>query len=266
MRQDYQGTWNNFVPDKGCSDIDERTALVEALVIIPTYNERDNIQTVLERIHQLPIKIDVLIVDDNSPDGTAALVEEIQSNDRRIHLLQRAGKLGLGTAYLAGFHWALDRGYQYILEMDADLSHNPADIPRLIERCKDGADLTIGSRYCHGVNVVNWPLKRLILSYGANKYTRIVTGIPVKDATAGFKCFRRDVLEKIDLNKVKSSGYSFQIEMNFRVWKKGYQLAEIPIIFEERTEGHSKMSRSIIFEAVFMVWKLKLLSLFGRLH
>jgi dolichol-phosphate mannosyltransferase len=165
-----------------------------------------------------------------------------------------------------GFLWALERGYTYILEMDADLSHNPEDIPRLINCCKDGADLAIGSRYSAGVNVINWPMKRLLLSYGANKYTRIITRLPVTDATSGFKCFRSDVLKAIDLSKIKSSGYSFQIEMNFRSWKKGFKLTEVPIIFTERNEGHSKMSKSIVYEAVFMVWKLKFSSLSGRLN
>ena len=180
-------------------------------------------------------------------------------------MIERPGKMGLGTAYVKGFRWALEKGYQYILEMDADLSHNPDDVPRLIAACKNGSDLAIGSRYCDGVNVVNWPIKRLLLSYGANLYTRTVTRMPVKDATAGFKCFNQKVLESIDLNRIKSSGYSFQIEMNFRAWKKGFQISEVSIIFIERTEGHSKMSKGIVWEAVFMVWKLNLLSWLGKL-
>jgi len=171
----------------------------------------------------------------------------------------------LGTAYVCGFNWALQRSYQYILEMDADLSHNPDDLPRLIEPCKNGYDLVIGSRYCDGVNVVNWPMKRLLLSYGANKYTRFITRMPVKDATAGFKCFRRDVLLNISMERVRSSGYSFQIELNFRAWKKGFSLHEVPITFVERSEGKSKMSRNIVYEAVFMVWKIKILSMLGLL-
>jgi len=239
---------------------------VESVVIVPTYNEKDNITTVIDKLTALNLDLHILVIDDNSPDGTGDIVKNLQKKNEHIFIIERSGKLGLGTAYVRGFHWALERGYKYILEMDADLSHNPDDVPRLIETCKNGADLTIGSRYSAGVNVVNWPIKRLLLSYGANKYTRIVTGMPVKDTTAGFKCFHRDVLEAIDLSKVKSSGYSFQIEMNFRAWKKGFKITEVPIIFIERSEGRSKMSKSIVYEAVFMVWKLKLLSMLGRLN
>lgn len=240
--------------------------MVNSLVIIPTYNERENVATVIKKLNSLNTGVDILIVDDNSPDGTAEIIKGLQKECKNLSLLKRSGKLGLGTAYIKGFNWALERGYQYILEMDADLSHNPDDVPRLIKECKKGYDLVIGSRYCDGVNVINWPIKRLLLSYSANKYTRIVTGLPIKDATAGFKCFNRKVLEDINFNRVKSSGYSFQIEMNFRVWKKGYSLKEIPIVFEERSEGKSKMSKNIVFEAVFMVWKLKILSFLGLLH
>ncbi|MCD6100532.1 MAG: polyprenol monophosphomannose synthase [Candidatus Marinimicrobia bacterium] len=239
--------------------------MAESLVIVPTYNEKDNIQTVVERVNALGIDIDILVVDDNSPDGTAEIVKELQTKYENLHLMERVGKLGLGSAYVAGFRWALKRDYEYILEMDADLSHNPFDIPRLINRAKEGYDVVIGSRYCNGVNVIHWPIKRLILSYGANKYTRIVTGLPIKDCTSGFKCYRRKVLESIDLERIKSSGYSFQIEMKFRAWKKGFSLVEVPIIFEERSEGRSKMTKAIIYEAVFMVWKLKILSLLGLL-
>ncbi len=231
---------------------------MKSLIIIPTYNEKENILTVIERLRALPISVDILIIDDNSPDGTAELVRGLQTTDQHLFMLNRSGKLGLGTAYVTGFHWALARDYEYILEMDADLSHNPDDVPKLIQECQKGYDLVIGSRYCNGVNVINWPIKRLILSYGANKYTRIVTRMPIKDATSGFKCFRREVLAAIDLDRVKSSGYSFQIEMHFRAWSKGFQIKEIPIIFIERSEGRSKMSKSIVWEAVFMVWKLKL--------
>jgi len=234
---------------------------MRSLVIIPTYNEKENIKIVIEKLRALKIDLDILIIDDNSPDSTAAIVREIQKTMPNLHLIERPGKLGLGTAYVMGFKWALERDYQYILEMDADLSHNPEDVPRLIGECEKGSDLVIGSRYCKGVNVINWPIKRLILSYGANKYTRIVTGLPIKDATAGFKCFHRRVLAEIDLTRLKSSGYSFQIEMNFRAWKKGFKVTEIPIIFIERSEGKSKMSRGIVYEAVFMVWKLKILSM-----
>ena len=239
--------------------------MAESLVIVPTYNEKDNIQTVVERVNALGIDIDILVVDDNSPDGTAEIVKELQTKYENLHLMERVGKLGLGSAYVAGFKWALKRDYEYILEMDADLSHNPFDIPRLINRAKEGYDVVIGSRYCNGVNVIHWPIKRLILSYGANKYTRMVTGLPIKDCTSGFKCYRREVLESIDLERIKSSGYSFQIEMKFRAWKKGFSLVEVPIIFEERSEGRSKMTKAIIYEAVFMVWKLKILSLLGLL-
>ncbi|MBU4444748.1 MAG: polyprenol monophosphomannose synthase [Candidatus Marinimicrobia bacterium] len=238
---------------------------MESVVIVPTYNEIDNITTVINKLTALNLDLHILVIDDNSPDGTADVVKNLQKKNEHIFIIERPGKLGLGTAYVRGFHWALERCYKYILEMDADLSHNPDDVPRLIESCKNGADLTIGSRYSEGVNVVNWPIKRLLLSYGANRYTRFVTRMPVKDSTAGFKCFHRDVLEAIDLSKVKSSGYSFQIEMNFRAWKKGFKITEVPIIFIERSEGHSKMSKSIVYEAVFMVWKLKLLSMLGRL-
>lgn len=238
---------------------------MKSLVIIPTYNEKENITTIIERLRALPIIVDILIVDDNSPDGTAEVVRNLQTNDAHLFMLNRPGKLGLGTAYVTGFRWALERDYELILEMDADLSHNPDDVPRLISECENGYDLVIGSRYCNGVNVINWPIKRLILSYGANKYTRVVTGMPIKDATAGFKCYRRNVLEGINLSRVKSSGYSFQIEMHFRAWSAGYKIKEIPIIFVERSEGLSKMSKNIVWEAVLMVWKLKLRKMFKSL-
>ena len=239
---------------------------MESCVIIPTYNECENIGNLIEKIVSLSIEIDILVIDDNSPDGTSLVVKDLQKRYENVFLIERSGKLGLGTAYLMGFEWSLERGYQYIFEMDADFSHNPDDIPRLIETCKNGSSLVIGSRYCDGVCVIHWPIRRLILSYGANKYTRIITGLPIKDTTSGFKCFKREVLENLNLERVKSSGYSFQIEMNFRAWKMGFTLKEIPIIFEERSEGKSKMSKNIVFEAVFMVWKLKLLSVFGLLH
>ncbi len=240
--------------------------MMNSLVIIPTYNEKKNIATVIEKLNSLNTGVDILVIDDNSPDGTAEIVKGLQNENKNLCLIKRSDKLGLGTAYIRGFNWALERGYQYILEMDADLSHNPDDVPRLIKECKKGYDLVIGSRYCDGVNVTHWPIKRLLLSYGANKYTRIITGLPIKDTTSGFKCFNRRVLEGIDLSRIKSSGYSFQIEMSFRAWKKGYLLKEIPIVFEERSEGESKMSKNIVYEAVFMVWKLKILSILGLLH
>ena len=238
---------------------------MKSLVIIPTYNEKDNIRTVIERLQALPIELDILIIDDNSPDGTADIVRELQADDPHIFMINRPAKLGLGTAYITGFRWALERDYEYILEMDADLSHNPDDVPRLIQECENGYDLVIGSRYCNGVNVINWPIKRLLLSYGANKYTRMITRMPIMDATAGFKCYRREALAAINLDRVKSSGYSFQIEMHFRVWDAGFKIKEIPIIFIERSEGLSKMSKNIVREAVFMVWILKLRQIFRSL-
>ena len=238
---------------------------MKSLVIIPTYNEKDNIRNVIERLQALPIELDILIIDDNSPDGTADIVRELQADDPHIFMINRPAKLGLGTAYITGFRWALERDYEYILEMDADLSHNPDDVPRLIQECENGYDLVIGSRYCNGVNVINWPIKRLLLSYGANKYTRMITRMPIMDATAGFKCYRREALAAINLDRVKSSGYSFQIEMHFRVWDAGFKIKEIPIIFIERSEGLSKMSKNIVWEAVFMVWKLKLRQIFRSL-
>ncbi len=239
---------------------------MESIVIIPTYNEKENINAVIEKLDSLKVDLDILIIDDNSPDGTGEIIKNLQKSSKNLHLIERPGKLGLGSAYVKGFRWALDKGYKFILEMDADLSHNPEDVARLINACKNDTDLAIGSRYCDGVNVINWPIKRLLLSYGANKYTRWVTRLPVKDATAGFKCFRREVLESIDLDRIKSSGYSFQIEMNYRAWKKGFKIKEVSIIFTERTEGLSKMSKGIVYEAVFMVWKLKLLNWIGKLN
>jgi len=238
---------------------------LKSLVIIPTYNEKENIKVVIDKVNALGIDIDILVVDDNSPDGTGKIVSDLAKENSRIHLIGRKGKLGLGSAYVEGFKWALSRDYEYIIEMDADLSHNPFDIPRLLNKSKKSYDVVIGSRYCDGVNVVHWPIKRLILSYGANKYTRIVTGLPVKDCTAGFVCYKRVVLENINFEKIKSTGYAFQIEMKYRAWKKGFSLVEIPIIFEERTEGKSKMTKHIIYEAALMVWKLKILSILGLL-
>ena len=239
----------------------------EVLVIIPTYNEAANIKRLVPYLLNLPIDVDVLVVDDGSPDGTADIVQQIQNeNTGRVHLLQRPGKLGLGTAYVAGFKFAMENKYLYVCEMDADFSHDPDDVPRLVNEVKNNnADLAIGSRYYNGISIIDWPLSRLILSYSANLYARLITRLPVKDTTAGFKCIRREVLEKIDLGKIKSNGYAFQIEMHYRAMKAGFQLKEVSIIFRERTEGVSKMSKSIVFEAVWMVWALKIRNFFGRL-
>jgi len=234
---------------------------VKAIVVIPTYNESSNIEKIISAVLKSAPEIHVLIVDDNSPDGTSALVEAMMKTDERIRLLRRAGKLGLGTAYCEGFTLALGWGYEIIMEMDADFSHNPDDIPRFLEELRTN-DVVIGSRYSNGVNVVNWPMRRLILSYGANLYTRIITGMSIKDATGGFKGFRAEALRKIDFKEIHSNGYAFQIEMNYRLWKAGAKIKEIPIIFIDRTSGTSKMSRSIVYEAVFLVWKLKLMYLF----
>ncbi len=239
---------------------------VPILVVIPTYNEADNVERVLRGLFALPLRdLQVLVVDDNSPDGTAERVEALQPEfEGKLHLLRRPGKQGLGTAYVDGFRYALQREFQLVVEMDADMSHNPEDLPKLLEATKDN-DVVVGSRYLTGVNVVNWPLRRLLLSLGGNKYARLVTGLPVKDCTSGYKCFKREVLEAIDLDRVQSDGYAFQIEMNFRAWKKGFRICEVPIIFFDREVGSSKMSKKIIREAVWMVWKLKWMSLTGRL-
>lgn len=237
---------------------------MKILVIIPTYNEKENISTILPLVLKQDQEIEVLVVDDNSPDGTGILVEELQSSNSRIKLIKREKKTGLGTAYLAGFDYALQNGYDYIFEMDSDLSHDPSYIPDFLKAIKD-SDLVLGSRYIRGVNVVNWPMTRLLLSYFANVYARWVTGLPVRDSTGGFKCFKREVLEKIGLDNIHSNGYAFQIEMSFRAWKKGFKIKEIPIIFVDRRAGESKMSKKIVREAIWMVWKLRILSILGRL-
>lgn len=237
---------------------------MKTLVIIPTYNESENIEKIVPEILEKDPSIDVLIVDDNSPDGTGELADKMVEKNSKIFVMHREKKAGLGTAYKTGFRYALENGYDYIFEMDADFSHDPKYIPSFLEAIKE-ADLVLGSRYISGVNVINWPMSRLLLSYYANVYTRWVTGLPVKDATGGFKCFRRKVLESVDLDKVKSEGYSFQIEVSLRAWKRGFKIKEIPIVFEDRREGKSKMSKKIVREAVWMVWKLRLLSLLGRL-
>ncbi|MCH8299751.1 MAG: polyprenol monophosphomannose synthase [Candidatus Marinimicrobia bacterium] len=238
---------------------------MKALVIIPTYNESDNIKKAIQLVFKSAKNIDVLVVDDNSPDKTANVVKAIMKKDKRVNLIERKAKKGLGTAYIAGFKFALKRNYDRILEMDADLSHDPSEIPNFLKASEE-ADVVIGSRYLNGVNVVHWPLRRLILSYGANIYSRVITGMPLHDTTSGFKCFRREVLEAVDLDAVHSGGYSFQIEMNFRAWCKGFRLKEIPIIFVDRTLGQSKMNFSIMVEAAKVVWKLKYQQLSGKLE
>jgi dolichol-phosphate mannosyltransferase len=236
-----------------------------ALVVVPTYNERENVERLVESVLSQDARIDMLIVDDGSPDGTGAIVDTIVAVNPRVHVIHRARKLGLGTAYLAGFKWALERDYAFVFEMDADFSHDPAHLPRFLESVTD-ADLVLGSRYRDGkVTVVNWPIARLILSYSANIYARAITGLPLFDATGGFKCFRRRVLEAINLEDVRSNGYAFQIEMSFRAWRKGFRLVEIPIVFVDRTEGESKMSKRIVREAIWMVWRLRWWAIRGRL-
>jgi len=232
------------------------------LVVTPTYNEAENIVQFINEVLSKDPRLEILIVDDNSPDGTAGMIKKMQAGNPRIHLLERERKMGLGTAYVAGFKYALARDFGAVFEMDADFSHDPKEIPAFIEKIET-ADVVIGSRYVGGVRVLNWPIRRLLLSYGASVYTRYVTGLPVKDTTAGFKCFRRKVLETINLDKVHSNGYAFQIEMSFKAWKKGFSLLEHPIIFMDRRSGTSKMSHKIVYEAVLMVWKLKFKSLFG---
>ncbi len=231
---------------------------MKALVIVPTYNEIENIEELIKTVLSQSSHIELLIIDDNSPDGTGAIVKKLQAEEPRIHLEQRQGKLGLGSAYVCGFKYALKHEFDYILEMDADFSHNPVDVPRLLQAAQK-YDLVIGSRYCNGVNIINWPFKRLLMSYFASKYVRVITGMPIKDPTGGFKCFNRKVLEAINLDNILSDGYGFQIEMNYRAWVKGFHLQEIPIIFTERLNGVSKMSRKIVWEAAWMVWRLVLL-------
>ena len=229
------------------------------LVLIPTYNERENVSAMVDKVFSLPVEFDILVIDDGSPDGTADIVRERQKDyPDRLHLLCRKGKLGLGTAYLAGFRWGLERDYDYIIEMDCDFSHNPDDLPRLVVAAEEGADVVIGSRYVQGVNVVNWPMSRLLMSYCASIYVRTVTGMPVHDATAGFVCYSRRVLERMDLDKVEMKGYGFQIEMKYSAWKLGFKIREVSIIFIDRVLGQSKMSSSIFGEAFFGVMKLRL--------
>ena len=236
----------------------------KSLVIIPTYNEMDNIKRLIPDILQRYGNIDILVVDDNSPDGTGNYVASLGESNPRIKIIQREKKLGLGTAYITGFKYAIQNKYDFVFEMDADFSHDPGEIENFLSAIENN-DLVLGSRYLTGVNVINWPMRRLILSYFANFYTRFITGLPIHDATGGFKCFRREVLEVINLDKIKSNGYAFQIEMTFKAWKKGFRIKEISIIFVDRVKGNSKMSKKIVREAVFMVWKLRLRSMLGLL-
>ena len=235
------------------------------LVIIPTYKEKENIESIVSAISSLPVRFDILIIDDNSPDGTADLVTNMQPSHPNLYLIEREGKLGLGTAYIAGFKWALERDYNFIYEMDADFSHDPHDLLRLYKACKeDGADMAIGSRYISGVNVVNWPLSRVLMSYFASIYVRFITGMKIMDTTAGFKCYRREVLESLQPDKIRSVGYGFQIEMKFTAWKLGYKIVEVPIIFTDRKMGASKMTGGIFNEALWGVLRMKLRSTFTK--
>jgi dolichol-phosphate mannosyltransferase len=234
------------------------------LVVIPTYNEADNISRIIPAVLSQAAGLEILVVDDHSPDGTGKLVREFAAKDTRVHLLERPEKAGLGSAYVAGFKYALGHSYDIIFEMDADFSHNPKEIPNFLAKLQD-FDLVLGSRYTNGVRVLNWPIQRLMLSYAANVYTRVMTGLPIHDATGGFKCFRRAVLDSINLDKVKSNGYAFQIEMSYKAWKKGFRIAEVPIVFLDRRAGASKMSKQIVYEALFMLWKLRFRSILNRL-
>lgn len=225
------------------------------LIVMPTYNERENLPRMAQQLLQLPAKVDLLVVDDNSPDGTGKLADELAAQHPEIHVLHRAVKNGLGRAYLAGFQWALERNYEFVFEMDGDFSHNPNDVPVLLDAAKD-ADLVLGSRYINGIRIINWPLGRLMLSKSAAAYVQIITGMPITDPTGGYKCFRRRALEALDLAAVQSNGYSFQIELTHKLWRQGYRIAEVPIIFTERVQGHSKMAGHIVSEALWMVWRL----------
>lgn len=244
---------------------EDRGPVRHGLVIVPTYNERDNVERIITLVLEQDARLDILVVDDGSPDGTGAAVAAVTSQNPRVHLLERAEKLGLGTAYLAGFAWALERDYDVIFEMDADFSHDPRHLPEFLCAIVD-SDVVLGSRYQEGrVTVVNWPIARLVLSYAANIYARAVTQLPVFDATGGFKCFRRKALEAIDLSSIHSNGYAFQIEMTYRMWRRGFRIKEIPIVFHDRTVGESKMSKHIVREAIWMVWRLRWQALRGRI-
>jgi dolichol-phosphate mannosyltransferase len=229
----------------------------KTLVIVPTYNERENLPKLAQRLTTLPVAVDMLVVDDNSPDGTGQIADQLAAANPRIHVLHRAEKNGLGRAYCAGFQWALERDYEFIFEMDGDFSHNPDDIPAFLEAAQN-ADLVVGSRYKNGIRVINWPLKRLMLSMGAGKYVRIITGLPISDPTGGYKCFRRAALQSINLDAIRSNGYSFQIEMTHKIWRSGMKIVEVPIVFTDRFLGSSKMSAKIVREALWMVWRLLL--------
>ena len=237
----------------------------DSLVIIPTYNEKENIEKILIKTFSLSKKFDVLIVDDSSPDGTGDIVKSLQDKFEGLYIEERTGKLGLGTAYIHGFKWALNKNYDYVFEMDADFSHNPDDLERLYKTCSiEGGDVAIGSRYLNGVNIVNWPMSRLLMSFFASKYVKFITKLPVNDSTAGFMCYRRSVLERINLDKIDFVGYAFQIEMKFKSWKLGFNVVEVPVIFTDRTEGNSKMSSDIFFEAFVGVIQLKIKSWFTK--
>ena len=225
------------------------------LIVMPTYNERENLPRMVQRLLTLPIKVDLLVVDDNSPDGTGQLADGLAAKHPEVHVLHRAEKNGLGRAYLAGFKWALEHHYEFVFEMDGDFSHNPDDVPAFLEAAKD-ADLVLGSRYVNGIRIINWPLHRLMLSKGAAAYVKLITGMPITDPTGGYKCFRRRALLALNLDAVQSNGYSFQVELTHKLWRQGYRVAEVPIIFTERVQGHSKMSGNIVSEALVRVWKL----------
>lgn len=238
----------------------------KSLVIIPTFNEIDNIEKMIRAVFAQSSEFSLLIIEDGSPDGTASKVKELQKEFVNLHMIERRGKLGLGTAYITGFKWALERDFQFVFEMDCDFSHDPQDLKHLLQAAVEKeAGLVIGSRYIDGIRIINWPFRRLLLSYGAGIYTRIITGIPILDTTGGFKCFRRETLEKINLDRIISNGYSFQLELNYKVWSKGIKVVEHPIVFTERRDGQSKMGGGIIVEAIFAVWRLRLAKMMGKL-
>jgi dolichol-phosphate mannosyltransferase len=233
------------------------------LIIVPTYNERDNLPLIAQALMNLPVKVDMLVVDDNSPDGTGKIADDLARSNPAINVLHRSEKNGLGRAYCAGFEWALKRNYEFVFEMDGDFSHNPNDIPTFLQAIEN-ADLVVGSRYARGIRVINWPLGRLLLSMSAARYVQIITGMPISDPTGGYKCFRRKALQAIDLDQVRSNGYSFQVEMTHKIWRQGLRVGEVPIIFTDRFQGSSKMSRKIVWEALFMVWRLLIQNKFRR--